>query len=172
MADIFALIDGNDLAGLRALLAHTPAAAAARDAQGLSAIMRAAYRGRAMLDVVHDANPPVDAWDRIMLGESTDLPAPDAWSPDGFQPLHLAAFAHNAAAARALLAAGADANQISRSRFAAVTPLGTAAFARAIEVARVLMAHGANPHLPDEAHSPIATARSNHDADLLAVLTS
>jgi hypothetical protein len=42
---IFDLIDAGDAAGVRELVAREPAAAAARDAQGLSALMRAFYRG-------------------------------------------------------------------------------------------------------------------------------
>ena len=51
---------------------------------------------------------PVDPWDRLLAGYADGPPAPDEWSADGFAPLHLAAFAHNAGAARSLLAHGAD----------------------------------------------------------------
>ena len=55
----------------------------------------------------------------------------------------MAAFAHNAEAARKLLEAGADPNVVATACFARVTPLGTCAFAGANEVARLLLEHGA-----------------------------
>ena len=89
--------------------------------------MRAFYRGGGEpLEAIRAADPPLDPWDRILTGESDGLPAPAERSPDGFTPLHIAAFAHNAAAARALLLAGADPNELATASFAQVTPLGTA----------------------------------------------
>src|SRR6185437_2970943 len=128
MSTIFELIDSGDVEGVRAQLADDPAAAAAHDEQGLTAVMRAAYRGREVLDAVLAADPPLEPFDRIVIGESEGLPAPDAWTPDGFTPLHIAAFAHNAEAARKLLSEGADPNVIAAASFARVTPLGTCAF--------------------------------------------
>src|SRR5690348_4702973 len=120
---IFELIDTGDADALRDLLARDPGAAAQRDEQGLSALMRAFYRGGGVLDAVREAGPPLDPWDRLLVGESTGLPAPDAWSPDGFTPLHIAAFAANVGATRALLADGADPNVLATASFALVTPL-------------------------------------------------
>jgi ankyrin repeat protein len=107
--------------------------------------MRAAYRGGEVFDVVRAANPPLEPWDRIVVGESDGLPAPDAWSPDGFTPLHIAAFAHNVEAARKLLAAGADPNAVATASFARVTPLGTCRFSGATDVTEVLLECGADP---------------------------
>jgi ankyrin repeat protein len=142
---IFELIEAGDADGLRHLLERDPAAAAQTDEQGLSVVMRAAYRG--LTEVVLAADPPLGPFDRIVAGESDGLPAPDAWTPDGFTPLHIAAFANNVAAAESLLAAGADPNVFATASFARVTPLGTCRFAAADDVARVLLAHGADPDL-------------------------
>src|SRR3569833_2681477 len=142
---IFVLFVVGVVVGLCLLLARDPAAAAQTDEQGLSVVMRAAYRGRA--EVVLAADPPLGPFDRIVVGKSDGLPAPDAWTPDGFAPLHIAAFANNAAAAESLLAAGADPNVFATASFARVTPLGTCRFAAADDVARVLLAHGADPAL-------------------------
>jgi uncharacterized protein len=172
MAAVFELIDANDADGIRKLLESEPAAAGARDDQGLSVLMRAAYRGGDVFAAVREAQPPLDPFDRIMVGESDGLPAPDAWTPDGFTGLHLAAFAHNAAAARNLLEAGADPNAIATASFARVTPLGTCAFANAVEVARVLLDHGADPGIAeDERLTPLAAAQANGHDELVALLT-
>jgi ankyrin repeat protein len=168
---IFELIDAGDARGARALLASDPGLASARDEQGLSALMRASYRGGAVYEAVREAEPELDPWDRILVGESEGLPAPDAWSPDGFNPLHIAAFAKNAAAAQALVDAGADVNAFATASFARVTPLGTCAFVGATEVARVLLRAGANPTLTEvEGGSPLEAALESGHRELVALL--
>jgi ankyrin repeat protein len=149
VSTIFELIDAGDAQAVRDLLALDPGAAAGHDENGLTVLMRAAYRGGDIFDAVRAANPPLEPFDRIMVGESDGLPAPDAWTPDGFTPLHIAAFAHNLDAARALLDAGADPNVIATASFARVTPLGTCAFAGASDVAELLLAHGADPTIAE-----------------------
>jgi ankyrin repeat protein len=168
MHPIFELIDADDAEAVRQLLSRDPAAAEARDEQGLSPIVHAAYRGHA--DVATTL-PALDGWDRIGLGGSEGLPAPDAWSADGFTPLHLAAFAHNAEAATRLLEAGADPNVLARATFARVTPLGTCAFAGATEVARILLEHGADASIAEEeGTTPLDVARANGHEDLVELL--
>jgi ankyrin repeat protein len=171
VSTIFDLIDAGDADGVRSLLAADPDAAAAQDEQGLSAVMRAAYRGGEVFDAVREARPPLGPFDRIVAGESEDLPAPDAWTPDGFTPLHIAAFARNVEAARRLLEAGADPNVIARAPFAQVTPLGTCAFAGANDVARVLLEHGADPALTaDHGFTPLDGALANGNEELAELL--
>lgn len=169
---IFELIDKGDTLGVRVLLERDPAAADARDDDGLTPLMHAAYRGRGpVFDAIAAGNAPADAWDRIVLGQTDGLPAPDAWSPDGFTPLHIAAFARNADAAAALLAAGADPNVFATASFARVTPLGTCAFAGAMDVARLLLRSGANAALTEvEGATPLEAARANGDEQLVALL--
>lgn len=172
MRTIFELIDAGDALALRELLAREPGAAAAHDEQGLTALMRAAYRGGDVYDAVREANPPLEPFDRIMVGDAEGLPAPDAWTPDGFTPLHIAAFAHNAEAARRLLESGADPNVVATASFARVTPLGTCAFARATEVAKVLLDHGADPSIAEDDRSrPLEVARHNGYDELVDLLS-
>jgi ankyrin repeat protein len=145
VSTIFELIDAGDAQGIRDLLAAEPQAAAGYDDAGLTVLMRAAYRGGEIFEAVRAAKPPLEPFDRLLVGESDGLPAPDAWTPDGFTPLHIAAFAHNVEATRTLLEAGADPNAIATAPFARVTPLGTCRFAGATDVAEVLLAYGADP---------------------------
>jgi len=168
---IFELIEAGDARGARKLLADDASLASARDDRGLSALMRASYRGGDVYAAVREAEPELDAWDRIVVGEAADLPAADAWSPDGFTPLHIAAFAKNAAAAQALVDAGADVNAFATASFARVTPLGTCAFVGATEVARVLLRAGADPTLTEiEGGSPLEAAMHNGHPDLVSLL--
>jgi hypothetical protein len=172
MATIFELIDAHDAAGIRELAARDPAAAAAQDGQGLSAIMRAAYRGGEVFAAVREADPPLGPFDRIVVGASDGLPGPGDWTPDGFTGLHVAAFVDNVAAAEALLEAGADPDALSTASFARVTPLGTCAFANAVGVARVLLEHRADPSLAeDDRATPLAVAQANGFDELVEVLT-
>ena len=170
----FDRIDDGDVEGVRTLLARDPAAAAARDEQGLSALMRSFYRGGGeVLEAIRAADPPLDGWDRILLGESDGLPAPDARSPDGFTPLHIAAFAHNAAATRALLAAGADADELATAPFAQVTALGTAATFGAAEVVALLLDHGADTErTSDHGNTPLHSAAANGSRAIVELLLS
>jgi hypothetical protein len=170
MHSIFQLIDAGDVDGVRRLVADDPAAVEARDGQGLSPIVHAMYRGR---EELLTCLPPLDGWDRIALGEAERLPAHDAWSSDGFTPLHLAAFVHNTEAAARLLERGADPNVVARSSFARVTPLGTCAFAGATGVARVLLEHGADPSIAEDGGAiPLDAARENGHDDLVELLSS
>lgn len=172
MQSIFALVDADDAAAIRELLGREPGAAAARDENGLSPLVRALYKGnRAAFDAIRGAAPPADPWDRLVAGETDGLPSPGAWSPDGFTALHLAAFAHNAAGARVLLESGADPDAISQASFARVTPLGTCAFGNAVEVARVLLDHGADPSIAEDGGAtPLAAAETNGFAELADLL--
>ena len=140
---IFELIDAGDAASVQALIERESDALGVRDDSGLSPLMHAAYRGRDAVFHTVAAHSSADPWDRLLLGESDGLPAPDAWTPDGFTGLHLAAFSGNVGAARSLLDAGADPNVLATASFAQVTPLGTCAFVGANDVARLLLEHGA-----------------------------
>ena len=151
MNTLFELIDQGDADGIRALLAADPAARDLRNDAGHSPLAHAAYRGRGpAFEAILESGEPTDAWDRLIGGCADGLPVPDARTPDGFTPLHLAALVDNVPAATALLAAGADPNVLATARFARVTPLGSCAFSGALGVARLLLEHGADPHIGED----------------------
>ena len=176
MSTIFELIDAGDAAGIRELTACEPGAAGAHDDQGLSALMRATYRGSDVFAAVRDARPPLGPFDRILVGESTGLPGPHDSTPDGFTALHIAAFVDNVAAAEKMVEAGADVNALATASFARVTPLGTCSFVGALGVAKVLLAHGADPHVGEDGAYTVeaeAVARGNEElADLIREATA
>src|SRR4051794_36870992 len=119
MEELFAAIKGGDAERVRALVAEDPARAAARDAQGLSAVLTARYhRQDDALAALLAAGPELGVLDAAATGRLDVLRAhvegdPDALvarSPEGFTPLHLAAFFGGGAAVRLLVAAGMDAD--------------------------------------------------------------
>jgi ankyrin repeat protein len=167
MNAIFELIDEGDADGIRALLAADPAARESRNDQGISPLLHAVYGGRGpAFDAILEIGEPADPWDRLIGGCADGLPAPDAWTPDGFTPLHLAALVDNVPGAAALLAAGTDPNVLATATYAGVTPLGTCAFSGALGVARLLLEHGADPHIGEDGAYTVeaeAIARGNEE---------
>ena len=97
-----------------------------------------------------------------------------AWSPDGFQPLHLAAFFGHAEAAEALLERGADPSAVSRHEFVKVTPLHSAVASEGAENVRtveVLLAHGAPVNAGVEGgHTPLHSAAVNGNVAIVGLL--
>ena len=135
MEELFAAIRSGDAARVRALVEADPALASARDEAGLSAVLTALYHRQAEArDALLAADPELDVLDAAATGRldvlraiiESDQDALAARSPEGFTPLHLAAFFGGARAVRMLLAAGmpADADQENPARRAAAALRG------------------------------------------------
>src|SRR5262249_19685720 len=124
------------------------------DAQGLSPLMVALYHnapaiadlllGRLPQDslTLHEAAATGNAA-RLEQLLAQDPQAVNAWSPDGFQPLGLAAFFGRTEASELLLHRGGDVNTPARHPFG-VTALHAALASPKPEFARVLIAAGAD----------------------------
>ena len=121
----------------------------------VSEILQAKYRGNnarveellkggAALNIFEAAATGQTARVRELLGANPALL--NAYAPDGFHPLGLAAFFGNKATVEALLQAGADANQQSRESMK-VSALHSAAAARRPDIVEMLLAKGANPNV-------------------------
>jgi ankyrin repeat protein len=121
----------------------------------VSEILQAKYRGNnarveellkggAALNIFEAAATGQTARVRELLGTNPSLL--NAYAPDGFHPLGLAAFFGNKATVEALLQAGADVNQQSRESMK-VSALHSAAAARRPDIVEMLLAKGANPNV-------------------------
>jgi ankyrin repeat protein len=163
--EIFELIAAGDVGAVRELLQRDPAEAAAHDAEGVSALLRARYRlDDQLVEAVRAADPPLDEFDAAAFGAVDRLGDPQAWSGDGFTPIHLAAFFGQLAAARAHVERGADVHAVSRNELA-VPPLQSAVAAGEHEIAHLLLDAGA---CPDERN--LRAADQNGDTAMLALL--
>jgi uncharacterized protein len=150
--DFLAAIKAGNTAEVTRRLDVKPALANARDEQGLSAVLTAAYYqepGIARLLVQRGAE--LSVFEACAAGELSRVRAlveqqPDlinAYAPDGFQPLGLAAFFGQAGIVECLLSKGAEVNSPSRNAMR-VMPLHSAIANKRTEIARLLLDHGAN----------------------------
>jgi ankyrin repeat protein len=149
--EVLDAIQDGDVARLQALLAEDRALAAVRDSRGVSALMYAIYQQRKDLaDLIRVKLNGFDVFEASSLGrgdlvEELIQQRPilaNAWSGDGFTPLHFAAFFGQDSVARILLEHHADVAAVSKNSMQ-VTPLHSAAAGRHGELVRALLAHGA-----------------------------
>ena len=150
--DFLAAIRAGDSAEVTRLLDIEPALVYARDEQGLSAVLTAAYYqepGIARLLVQRGAE--LSVFEACAAGELSRVQAlveqqPElinAYAPDGFQPLGLAAFFGQTEIVEFLLSQGAEVNSPSRNALR-VMPLHSATANKRTEIARLLLDQGAN----------------------------
>jgi ankyrin repeat protein len=169
---IDALIDaakaGNE-AAVRAIVSKTPGVLLQRLPSGESALMAALYRGHhSVVRALVDLGADVDVFAAAATGRMPELAAAlqhpgalNAYSFDGWTPLHLASFFGQRDAVRALLDAGAAVNAVSRNSLEN-TPLHAAAAARHTDVAVLLLERGADPSIRDAGdYTAAAIAREN-----------
>ncbi len=179
MEELFAAIEAGDTERVRALVSGDPALASARDASGLSAVLTALYRRQGeALDALLAAGPELDVLDAAATGRldvlrshvEADPEALAARSPEGFTPLHLAAFFGGGAAVRLLLGAGTDADA-DQDNPARVRPLHSAVAARDHDAARALLEAGADPDCVQQGgFTPLLAAAHHDDAEMAELL--
>ena len=177
--ELLEAIDRNDTAAVRAIVGDDPDAATARDDTGVSALLLARYRGASeLVATLRDARSDLDVFEAAALGDTARLvellemegALAGAWSPDGFTPLHLAAFFGQAHAVSVLLEHGADLEAVSRNGLR-VRPLNSAAAAGERDICARLLEHGADPNAASEGgFTPVHAAAQNGDGELLRLL--
>ncbi|MDD5305486.1 MAG: ankyrin repeat domain-containing protein [Elusimicrobia bacterium] len=175
---LFEAIQAGDLDRVKALLREDPALARARDANGTSALMMAAYaEAPAIARAIQKAGAPVNIFEATALGRQNlvrDLLAitPDllrATSHDGWTLLHLAAFFGHVDLVRFLVGRGADLRAISRNQMAN-QPLHSAVAGRRLAVAELLLRAGANVNAPAQTVTPLHLAAHAGHGPLVELL--
>ena len=158
MATIFESIKAGDVDAVRSAVRDDPSAAAARDDKGLSAVRAALYaHQQKVADVLLEAKPELDVFDAAAAGDVdrlTELLDGDgdlvgAWSEDGFNPLHLAAFFNRGEAVRLLLDRGAEVGAVATNEMR-VQALHSAVAAGSLEIVAALLVAGADPNARQE----------------------
>ena len=176
--DLFAAIKAGEFERVKALLSADAALVDARSATGESAILTAVYNGRkevANLLVARGARLSLfeasaagefDAVERLLASGGTV----NAFSDDGWTPLHLAAFFGHPKVVELLLAHAADV--AARSRNAnGNTPLHAALAANQRIAAGLLIGGGADVNAGDAAGwRPLHLAAANNNLESLKAL--
>ncbi len=179
--DVIAAIHSGDLQTLQTLVNANPSLASARDEAGVSALMNARYRGRQdMVETLLAAGPQLDVFEAASLGNTARLrellaadPAlANTFSPDGFTPLHFAAFFGQEAVARLLLDSGADPAAVAHNLMR-VQPLHSAAATRQLGIVRLLLERGTPANARQQAGwTALHAAAQNGDREMAEVLLS
>lgn len=180
-ADLMTAVAAGDADAVRRMVTDDPSLAASRGEDGVSALLQARYRhDRATIDALMSADPDLDLFEAAALGyvdrvrEHLDADGGDiaAFSPDGFTPLHLAAFFGKADVAGLLLARGADVTVYTRNPLAN-QPLHAAAAGGHVEICRMLIAAGADVDATQHGEfAPLHEAAQHGDDELVELFLS
>jgi len=178
---LFDAIKAGKADDVRQLVTANPALTKARDASGASAVLVAAYNMKPdVVNVLLEAGAPVDIFEASVLGKVDRIqeilkssPARvSEYAPDGFTPVALAAFFGQAAAVKALIAAGADVNAAAKNPLK-VAALHAAVAGGKLEILTALLQAGADPNAQQQqGFRPIHEAGTKANRALAELLLS
>lgn len=179
MQELFEAIKNDDSAAVAAIVDVHPEAVDSRNENNLPAVLVAHYYGRADLArmlLEKGAQTDVFAASALGLRERTielldaDRTLVDAYSPDGWTPLHLAAFFGHKDVAEALLERSAKVHAVSLNAMRN-TPLHAAVARSQAEVAALLISRGADVNAQQQGGwTPLHAAAANGREDLVRTL--
>jgi ankyrin repeat protein len=173
--DFLTAIKAGDRAEVSLLLDADPALVNARDEQGMSAVLTAAYYQEPdIVQLLVERRAELNVFEACAAGELACVKdwieqQPDlinSYAPDGFQPLGLAAFFGHADIVEFLLNKEAQVNSPSHNAMR-VMPLHSAIANKRTEIVRLLLDHGAdvNTTQADE-FTPLHEAAQNGMLDV------
>jgi uncharacterized protein len=154
MQQFFDAIKAGNVDEVRQLVQQDASLKQARDASGASAVLAAAYNMKPdVVNALIELGAPVDIFEASVLGKVDRIqeilmasPARvSEHAPDGFTPVALAAFFGQPAAAKALIAAGADVNAAAKNPLK-VAALHAAVAGGKLEIVKAVLEAGADPN--------------------------
>ena len=174
--EFFSAIREGDQDEVQRLLLGDPDLLRARDPDGLSPILVAAYQhlpelalflaDRQVILSIFEA-AATGKTERILRLLSRQPELASTYAEDGFQPLGLAAYFGQEDAARTLIEAGAQVDAPARNSLG-VTPLQSAVAGRNAAITRLLLEVGADPNVRERGgYTPLHVAAHNGDIDIL-----
>jgi uncharacterized protein len=179
MQQFFEAIKAGDTAKVASLLDASPELVDARDAAGVAAVAVAKYNRREdVVRLLESRGATLDVFTAAIVGRVERMrellaadPAPaNAFSPDGWTPLHLAAYFGQRDAAELLIRSGAVVNMRSNNSMSTM-PLHAAAAGRHIELVRLLLEHDAPVNARQHGGwTPLHAAAQNGDIPMTELL--
>ena len=167
--NIFTVITQGDLNELQRLVEVDNSLADARDANGVSALMTAAYyRKVEMVQYLRTMVAELDIFEAAALGDEKavrqylqDNANIMSRSADGFTPLHLAAFFNQPVVTKVLLDKGAAVNDVAGNP-SRVQPLHSAVACGSLEIVKMLLENGADVNAAQQGGWTALQAAAKH----------
>lgn len=176
---LFDAIKAGRVDEVRDLIQKDASLKQARDASGASVILVAAYHMKPdVVNALLEVGAPVDIFEASVLGKvdriyeilKANPGRVSEHAPDGFTPVALAAFFGQPAAARALIAGGADVNTAAKNPLK-VQALHAAVAGRNLEIVKAILEAGGNPNAQQQAgFRPMHEAGANANRALAELL--
>jgi uncharacterized protein len=178
-AEFFDAIKKGDLAAVDRLLASDQTLLHARDTNGRSPILVAAYHqrpeiiqklvGQSVTITVFEA-AAAGKLQQLMIMLAKEPGMVNTYAEDGFQLLGLATLFGHSSMVEYLLKAGAWVNTASKNKLRA-TPLNSAAARGYVDIAYTLLEAGADPNAKQDGDvSPLHSAAINGDIEMIRLL--
>lgn len=177
---IFDMIRRGQTTELTADLEADPASAAARDTQGVSALMWSIYTGQtAIREALLARLPELDIFETTAIGDvecrtalaQADIAALNSYSGDGWTPLHLAAAFSNPETVKTLLDRGADVHAWSQNPLKNQPLHACIALGQSAESVRLLLDAGAEANVAQVAgYTPLHQAAAGGKKDIVLLL--
>lgn len=182
-SSFFDAIKAGETSQVEKMLQDQPDLLAAKNEQGISPVLLAAYYGQSdVLDALFKLNPVLSVFEAAAVGQQerlaerieADPACVNAWSPDGFTPLGLTAFFGQLEALCLLLDNGAHVNVASQNALQ-VRPIHSAVAHRnppvALKMAKQLLAHDAQVKVAQQGGwTPLHQAAAHGQVDMVDLL--